>query len=154
MLAGTVSQNVTKCTEDFGEGGQMEGEVTDTHVCTNAHTISFSLSLTHTHIEANTLSLRCSSGTQRNGTVHCFEKMAHTHTRTQTYTLPPPLFLTHTSVSLRVYHDDPCHKGEALNKTRVIGGGEDAKITKQLKTEALSRRSQLQPSPDCLEGLQ
>lgn len=122
MLAGNVSQNVTKCTEDFNEGGQMEGEVTDT--CTNAHTISF-LSLTHTHREGNTLFLRCSSGAKRNSTVRSFEEIAHRHT--------PPLFVTHTSVSLRVYHDDPCHKGEALNKTRVIGGGEDAKLTKQLK---------------------
>lgn len=30
--------------------------------------------------------------------------------------------------SLHVYHDDPCHEGAALNKTRVIGGGEDARL--------------------------
>lgn len=89
------------------------------------HTLSLSLSLTHTHREGNTLFLLCSSAAKRNSTVHSFEETAHRHT--------PPLFVTHTSVSLRVYHDDPCHKGEALNKTRVIGGGEDAKLTKQLK---------------------
>lgn len=95
------------------------------HTRTNSVSFPFQLSLTHTrtHIEGKTLLLKCP---QRNGTVLPFKGITHTHTL-------PPLFCTHTSTSSRVYHDDPCHKGEALNKTRVMGGGEDAKITKQLE---------------------
>lgn len=70
--------------------------------------------------------------------IHCFLSVQAVHGETgrcialrKSHT--PLLFLTRTRISLHVYHDDPCHKGEALNKTRVIGGGEDAKITKQLK---------------------
>lgn len=81
MLAGTVSQNVTKSTMD----GRWRG-----------------MSLTHTHTHSFSLS-------HQQGEIHCS-------------------FSVSRGKSLHVYHDDPCHKGEALNKTRVIGGGEDARL--------------------------
>lgn len=58
----------------------------------------------------------------------------HCHTHTPSFSLSHQQREKHCSFSvsrgksLHVYHDDPCHKGEALNKTRVIGGGEDARL--------------------------